>query len=336
MFRLGGMSKKAVTIALSGAGGNIGYAALFRIAAGDLLGPDTPVRLRLLEIPQGAAAAEGTVLELIDGAFPLLEDVSVHTDAASAFDGVNQAFLVGARPRTAGMERADLLEANGGIFGPQGRALNDHAADDVRVIVVGNPANTNALIAQRNAPDIPASRFTALTRLDHNRARGILAAQAGVPVAEVEGVTVWGNHSLTQYPDLSHATIGGVPALASVDPAWARDAYITRVAARGAEIIAARGLSSAASAASAAIDHMRDWVRGTPGESWTSVSLVSDGSYGVPAGLISSFPARSVNGVWEIVPGLSVDEFSRGRIDASVAELEAEREAVSALGLLAS
>ncbi len=333
-LRLGGMSTQPVTIAVSGAGGNIGYALLFRLAAGDLLGPDTPVRLRLLEIPAGEAAAAGTKLELIDGAFPLLDRVSVHTDAAEAFADANIVFLVGARPRTAGMERADLLEANAGIFGPQGRAINDHAAADVRVIVVGNPANTNALIAQRNAPDLPAERFTALTRLDHNRAVGILAAEAGVPVTEVTGITVWGNHSPTQYPDLSQASIGEVAALAAVDVDWARGAYIDRVAKRGAEIIAARGSSSAASAASAAIDHMRDWVLGTPGDAWTSVALVSDGSYGVPAGLISSFPAQSIEGRWAIVPDIDIDEFSRAKIDASVAELIAERDAVAALGLL--
>ncbi|MCS4277231.1 malate dehydrogenase [Mycetocola sp. BIGb0189] len=328
------MSTQPVTIAVSGAGGNIGYALLFRLAAGDLLGPDTPVRLRLLEIPAGEAAAAGTQLELIDGAFPLLDQVSVHTDATEAFTDANIVFLVGARPRTAGMERADLLEANAGIFGPQGRAINDHAAADVRVIVVGNPANTNALIAQRNAPDLPAERFTALTRLDHNRAVGILAAEAGVPVTEVTGITVWGNHSPTQYPDLSQASIGEVAALAAVDVDWARSAYIDRVAKRGAEIIAARGSSSAASAASAAIDHMRDWVLGTPGDAWTSVALVSDGSYGVPAGLVSSFPAQSIEGRWAIVPDIDIDEFSRARIDASVAELIAERDAVAALGLL--
>ncbi|RLP75333.1 malate dehydrogenase [Mycetocola tolaasinivorans] len=328
------MSTSPVTIAVSGAGGNIGYALLFRLAAGDLLGPDTRVRLRLLEVPAGVPAAEGTRLELIDGAYPLLVESTVHTDPAEAFADANIVFLVGAKPRTAGMERADLLEANAGIFGPQGRAINDHAAPDVRVIVVGNPANTNALIAQRNAPDLPPERFTALTRLDHNRAIGILAHQAGVPVDTISGITVWGNHSPTQYPDLSHASIRSVPALAVVDADWASTAYIERVAKRGAEIIAARGLSSAASAASAAIDHMRDWVLGTPGDSWTSVALVSTGAYDVPAGIVSSFPARSVEGRWHVVAGLSIDGFSRTRIDASVAELIAERDAVAALGLL--
>lgn len=328
------MTTSPVTIAVSGAGGQIGYALLFRILAGDLLGPQTPIRLRLLEIPSGVASAEGTRLELLDGAFELLEDVRVDTDPNLAFADANLIFLVGARPRTAGMERADLLEANAGIFGPQGRAIAENAAADVRVVVVGNPANTNALIASRSAVGVPAERFTALTRLDHNRALGLLADRAGVGVADIEGVTIWGNHSLSQYPDLSHARIGGVPALDRVDADWVRGDFITRVAARGAEIIAARGSSSAASAASAAIDHVRDWVRGTAGERWTSVALPSDGSYGVPAGLISSFPARSVDGAWQIVPGLEIDEFSRARIDASVAELLAERDAVAALGLL--
>lgn len=328
------MTTTPVTIAVSGAGGQIGYALLFRIAAGDLLGADVPVRLRLLEIPAGAAAAEGTRLELLDGAFPLLDEVRVDTDPARAFADANLVFLVGARPRTAGMERADLLEANAGIFGPQGRAIAEHAAADVRVVVVGNPANTNALIAQRAAAGVPADRFTALTRLDHNRAVGLLADRAEVGVADITGVTIWGNHSLSQYPDLSHARIGATPALERLDAVWARGDFVSRVAARGAEIIAARGASSAASAASAAIDHVRDWVHGTPAEGWTSVALVSDGSYGVPAGLVSSFPARSVNGAWQIVPGLDIDEFSRGRIDASVTELLAERDAVAALGLL--
>ncbi len=263
-----------MTITLTGAGGQIGYAALFRIASGALLGPDQPVNLRLLEIPQGVAAAEGTALELIDCAFPLLTSTNIFTDPNEAFEGANLAFLVGSRPRTAGMERGDLLQANGGIFAPQGRAINDHAADDIRVIVVGNPANTNALIAQRNAPDIPADRFSALTRLDHNRAIGILAQKAEVPVSEISGISIWGNHSATQYPDLSHAIVGNTPALDAVDPNWARGEYIDRVAKRGAEIIAARGSSSAASAANAAIDHMRDWVSGT-GKGWTSAALPS-------------------------------------------------------------
>ena len=322
-----------VTVAVTGAGGQIGYALLFRIASGQLLGRDVPVRLRLLEIPAGLGAAEGTALELQDGAFPLLHGVDVTDDPRAAFDGASVALLVGARPRAAGMERADLLEANGGIFGPQGAALNDVAADDVRVLVVGNPANTNALIASAHAPDIPADRFTAMTRLDHNRAVAQLAAKLGVPVSAIEGVIVWGNHSASQYPDLSHATVNGRPATELVDERWLADEYIPRVAKRGAEIIAVRGSSSAASAASAAIDHVRDWVDGT-GERWTSAAVVSDGSYGVPEGLISSFPVRGVDGRWEIVPGLAIDALSRERIDASVAELVAERDAVRELGLL--
>ncbi|MFE4467813.1 malate dehydrogenase [Leifsonia sp. NPDC056824] len=322
-----------VTVAVTGAGGQIGYALLFRIASGQLLGRDVPVRLRLLEIPAGLGAAEGTALELQDGAFPLLHGVDVTDDPRTAFDGASVALLVGARPRTAGMERADLLEANGGIFGPQGAALNDVAADDLRVLVVGNPANTNALIASAHAPDIPAERFTAMTRLDHNRAVAQLAAKLGVRVAAIEGVIVWGNHSASQYPDLSHATVNGRPATELVDEGWLAEEYIPRVAKRGAEIIAVRGSSSAASAASAAIDHVRDWVDGT-GERWTSAAIVSDGSYGVPAGLISSFPVRGVDGRWEIVQGIAIDAFSRVRIDASVAELVAERDAVRALGLL--
>ncbi|MFE4949565.1 malate dehydrogenase [Leifsonia sp. NPDC056665] len=322
-----------VTVAVTGAGGQIGYALLFRIASGQLLGHDVPVRLRLLEIPAGLGAAEGTALELQDGAFPLLHGVDVTDDPRAAFDGASVALLVGARPRTAGMERADLLEANGSIFGPQGAALNDVAADDVHVLVVGNPANTNALIASAHAPDIPAERFTAMTRLDHNRAVAQLAAKLGVPVSAIEGVIVWGNHSASQYPDLSHATVHGRPATELVDEGWLAEEYIPRVAKRGAEIIAVRGSSSAASAASAAIDHVRDWVDGT-GERWTSAAVVSDGSYGVPEGLISSFPVRGVAGRWEIVQGLAIDAFSRERIDTSVAELVAERDAVRALGLL--
>lgn len=333
------MPKQPITITLTGAGGQIGYAALFRIAAGDMLGPDQPVRLRLLEIPQGMRGAEGTALELSDCAFPLLEGVELSDDPDIAFDGANVAMLIGSRPRTAGMERGDLLAANGAIFGPQGAAIGARAADDVRVIVVGNPANTNALIAQQHAPDVPASRFTALTRLDHNRAVGLLAAEAGAAVGEVRGITIWGNHSATQYPDLSHATVSGRPALETVDVDWARGPYVERVAKRGAEIIDVRGGSSVASAANAAIEHVRDWVLGTglseDGEPRrTSAAVVSRGEYGVPEGLVSSFPVRSAGGDWEVVEGLSIDEFSRGRIDASVAELVAEREAVRALGLI--
>ncbi|WP_416442774.1 malate dehydrogenase [Leucobacter sp. HNU] len=324
---------QATTITLTGAGGQIGYAALFRIAAGDMLGPDRPVALRLLEIPQGMRGAEGAAMELLDCAFPLLESVEISDDPAVAFDGANIAMLVGSRPRAAGMERSDLLTANGAIFGPQGRAIGEHAADDVRVAVVGNPANTNALVAQRNASGLPAERFSALTRLDHNRAVGLLAAEAGAAVDRVDGVTIWGNHSATQYPDLSHATVDGRPALQAVDPAWARGAYVERVAKRGAEIIEVRGGSSVASAANAAIEHVRDWVLGT-GERWTSAAIVSSGEYGVPEGLISSFPVRSDGAEWRVVEGLDVDDFSRQRIDASVAELIAEHDAVRELGLI--
>ncbi|ERK72372.1 malate dehydrogenase [Leifsonia aquatica] len=327
------MSTSPVTVTITGAGGQIGYALLFRIASGQLLGPDVPVRVRLLEIPAGRSAAEGTALELQDGAFPLLHSVDVTEDANAAFDGANVALLVGARPRGAGMERADLLEANGAIFGPQGAAINAGAADDIRVLVVGNPANTNALIASAHAPDVPAERFTAMTRLDHNRAVAQLAAKLDVPVTSIERVIVWGNHSASQYPDLSHATVDGRPATELVDERWLADEYIPRVAKRGAEIIQVRGSSSAASAASAAIDHVHDWVNGT-GDRWTSAAIVSDGSYGVPAGLISSFPVRAVDGEWRIVDGLTIDDFSRQRIDASVAELVEERDAVRALGLL--
>lgn len=331
------MTHAPITITLTGAGGQIGYAALFRIAAGDLFGPDQPVSLRLLEIPQGMRAAEGAALELADCAFPTLAGVDITDDANVAFDGTNVALLIGSRPRTAGMERGDLLAANGAIFGPQGSAINARADDDVRVVVVGNPANTNALIAQQHAPDVPAERFTALTRLDHNRAVGLLAAETGAPVADIAGVTIWGNHSATQYPDLSHATVRGDAALAAVDLAWARGAYIERVAQRGAEIIEVRGGSSVASAANAAIEHTRDWVLGTGPRAagrWTSAATVSRGEYGVPEGLISSFPVTSSDGAWSIVDGLEIDEFSRERIDASVAELSAERDAVRELGLM--
>jgi len=316
---------------VTGAAGQIGYALLFRIASGAMLG-DEPVRLRLLEVPQALAAAEGTAMELADGAFPLLESVDVVDDAARAFDGASVALLVGARPRTAGMERADLLSANGGIFGPQGRAINDHAADDIRVLVVGNPANTNALIAAAHAPDVPAERFTAMTRLDHNRALAQAAAKLGVGVARLRRMTIWGNHSTTQVPDVSQLLVDGAPA--NLDPAWIDEVFIPEVAHRGAAIIAARGASSAASAASAAIDHVRDWIAGTPEGDWTSVALPSRGEYGIPDGLVSSFPAVSADGAWSVVPGLALPDAARTRLDASVAELEAEREAVRALGLL--
>jgi malate dehydrogenase len=327
-------SSAPVTVTVTGAAGQIGYALLFRVASGQLLGRGTPVRLRLLEIPQAVRAAEGVALELQDCAFPLLSGVDITDDATKAFDGTNVALLVGARPRTKGMERGDLLEANGGIFAPQGRAINAGAADDIRVLVVGNPANTNALIAQAAAPDVPAERFTAMTRLDHNRAVAQLAAKLDVPLTDVKRMTIWGNHSATQYPDLYHAEVGGKIAAEQVDDAWLRDEFIPRVAKRGAEIIDVRGASSAASAANAAIDHVFDWVNGTAEGDWTSAALPSDGSYGVAEGIISSFPVTSRNGAWTIVQGLPIDEFSRSRIDASVAELREEREAVRALGLI--
>lgn len=327
-------ARKPVNVTVTGAAGQIGYALLFRIASGALLGPDTPVRLRLLEITPALKAAEGTAMELFDAAFPLLDGIDITDDANVAFDGANVGLLVGARPRTKGMERGDLLEANGGIFGPQGKAINDHAADDIRVLVVGNPANTNALIAASHAPDVPASRFTAMTRLDHNRALSQLAAKTGACVADIDKVTIWGNHSATQYPDITKTTIKGeLVSDLLADRAWVEDDFIPTVAKRGAAIIEARGASSAASAASAAIDHVHDWVLGNSG-SWTSAAIVSDGSYGVPEGLVSSFPVVSKNGEWEIVQGLEIDEFSRARIDASVAELVEEREAVRALGLI--
>jgi malate dehydrogenase len=329
------MTRTPVTVTVTGAAGQIGYALLFRIASGALLGPDVPVKLRLLEIPQAVKAAEGTAMELDDCAFPLLAGVDIFDDATQAFAGTNVALLVGARPRTKGMERGDLLEANGGIFRPQGEAINAGAADDVKVLVVGNPANTNALIAQQHAPDVPAERFTAMTRLDHNRAVAQVAKKAGVAVTDIKKLTIWGNHSATQYPDLFHAEIAGKNAAETVnDRDWLENDFIPTVAKRGAAIIEARGASSAASAASAAIDHVHTWVNGTADGDWTSMAVVSDGSYGVPEGLISSFPVTTKDGKWEIVQGLEIDEFSRGRIDASVAELAEERDAVRKLGLI--
>ena len=328
------MTNAPVTVTVTGAAGQIGYALLFRIASGQLIGNDTPIRLRLLEIPQAVKAAEGTAMELDDCAFPLLESVDVFDDAKQAFQGTNVALLVGARPRTKGMERGDLLEANGGIFKPQGEAINAGAADDVRVLVVGNPANTNALIAQAHAPDVPAERFTAMTRLDHNRALTQLAQKLGVSVTDIRKLAIWGNHSATQYPDLFRAEVGGKIAAEQVERSWLADEFIPTVAKRGAAIIEARGASSAASAANAAIDHVHTWVNGTPEGDWTSAGVVSDGSYGVPEGLISSFPVVARGGRFEIVQGLEIDEFSREKIDASVAELSEEREAVRKLGLV--
>ncbi|WP_190813437.1 malate dehydrogenase [Saccharopolyspora pogona] len=328
------MTQAPVTVTVTGAAGQIGYALLFRIASGQLIGPDTPIKLRLLEIPQAVKAAEGTAMELNDCAFPLLQSIDITDDARTAFDGTNVALLVGARPRTKGMERGDLLEANGGIFKPQGEAINAGAADDVRVLVVGNPANTNALIAQAHAPDVPAERFTAMTRLDHNRALSQLAQKLDVSVTDIKKLTIWGNHSATQYPDLFHTEVGGKIAAEQVEQAWLADEFIPTVAKRGAAIIEARGASSAASAANAAIDHVHTWVNGTPEGDWTSAAVVSDGSYGVPEGLISSFPVTARDGKFEIVQGLEIDEFSRERIDASVNELVEERDAVRKLGLI--
>jgi malate dehydrogenase len=326
---------RSVNVTVTGAAGQIGYALLFRIASGQLLGQDTKVRLRLLEIPQAVKAAEGTAMELEDCAFPLLDGIDITDDAKTAFDGVNVALLVGARPRTKGMERGDLLEANGGIFKPQGEAINAGAADDVRVLVVGNPANTNALIAQQHAPDVPAERFTAMTRLDQNRAISQLANKLRVPVTEVKRLAIWGNHSATQYPDLFHAEVGGRNAAEAVDDQeWIENTFIPTVAKRGAAIIEARGASSAASAANAAIDHVYDWVNGTAEGDWVSMAVPSDGSYGVPKGLISSFPVVCKDGKYEIVQDLQIDAFSRAKIAASVAELEEERDAVRKLGLI--
>jgi len=323
-----------VKVAVTGAAGQIGYSLLFRIASGSLLGPDTPVELRLLEITPALTALEGVVMELDDCAFPTLAGVQTGDDPNQIFDGVNLALLVGARPRSKGMERGDLLEANGGIFKPQGQALNDRAADDVRVLVTGNPANTNALIAMSNAPDIPKERFSALTRLDHNRALAQLAAKAGVSVNDLAKMTIWGNHSATQYPDIFHAEVGGKNAAETIDDQdWLENEFIPTVQKRGAAIIEARGASSAASAASATVDAARDWLRGTPAGDWTSMAVRSDGSYGVPEGLISSFPVTT-GGDWSIVQGLDINDFSRARIDASTAELAEERDAVRTLNLL--
>jgi malate dehydrogenase len=329
------MTRTPVNVTVTGAAGQIGYALLFRIASGHLLGADVPVKLRLLEIPQGVKAAEGTAMELDDCAFPLLAGIDIFDDPNKGFEGANVGLLVGARPRTAGMERGDLLSANGGIFGPQGKAINDHAADDIRVLVVGNPANTNALIAQRNAPDVPADRFTAMTRLDHNRAVAQLAKKLGVSVADVKKLTIWGNHSATQYPDVFHADVNGENAAKAIgDESWLTDTFIPTVAKRGAAIIDARGASSAASAANAAIDHVFTWTNGTAEGDWTSAGVISDGSYGVPEGLISSFPVTAKDGKFEIVQGLDINDFSRARIDASVNELVEERDAVQGLGLI--
>jgi len=329
------MSKDPVRVAVTGAAGQIGYAILFRIASGQLLGPDQPVVLHLLEITPALDGLRGVAMELEDCAFPLLAGVVQTDDANLAFDGVNYALLVGSRPRTKGMERGELLEANGAIFTAQGKALSDNAADDVRILVVGNPANTNCLIAMNNAPNIPSERFTAMTRLDHNRAMAQVAAKAGVPVSDVTNMTIWGNHSATQYPDLFHARVGGRNAAELIDDqAWLESDFIPTVQKRGAAIIEARGLSSAASAANAAIDHVHTWVHGTAEGDWVSMAIPSDGSYGVPEGLLSSFPVTTSDGQYEIVQGLELNDFSRERIDASVAELGEERDEVAKLGLI--
>ncbi len=329
------MSTTPLKIAVTGAAGQIGYSLLFRLASGSLLGPDRPVELRLLEIEPALKALEGVVMELDDCAFPLLAGVEIGADATKIFDGVNLALLVGARPRGPGMERGDLLEANGAIFTAQGKALNEVAAEDVRIGVTGNPANTNALIAMTNAPDIPRERFSALTRLDHNRAISQLAKKTGAAVTDIKKITIWGNHSATQYPDIFHAEVGGKNAAKAVnDQDWIENDFIPTVAKRGAAIIDARGASSAASAASATTDAARDWLLGSPEGDWVSMAVISDGSYGVPEGLISSFPVTTKDGNWTIVQGLEIDDFSRGRIDKSTAELADERKAVTDLGLI--
>jgi malate dehydrogenase len=322
-----------VRVTVTGAAGQIGYSLVFRIASGQLLGPDQPVDLRLLEIPPAMGALEGVAMEIVDCAFPLLAGLDLHDNPEEAFDGVSIALLVGSRPRTKGMERAELLSENGKIFTGQGKALNERAASDVKVLVVGNPANTNCLIAMSNAPDIPRERFTSMMRLDHNRAVAQLAAKVEVSVSDVTQMGVWGNHSPTMYPDLFHAEVKGTQAAKVVDDqAWIENDFLPNVGKRGAAIIEARGASSAASAASAAIDHVRDWVSGT--SDWVSMGIASDGSYGVPEGLISGFPCTCANGEWSIVQGLDLDDFSRSKIDASVAELSDERSTVESQGLI--
>jgi malate dehydrogenase len=329
------VSTTPLKVAVTGAAGQIGYSLLFRLASGSLLGPDRPIELRLLEIEPALKALEGVVMELDDCAFPLLAGVEIGADATKIFDGANLALLVGARPRGPGMERSDLLEANGAIFTAQGKALNEVAADDVRIGVTGNPANTNALIAMSNAPDIPRERFSALTRLDHNRAISQLAQKTGAKVTDIKKMTIWGNHSATQYPDIFHAEVGGKNAAEVVnDQNWIENDFIPTVAKRGAAIIDARGASSAASAASATTDAARDWLLGSPDGDWVSMAVISDGSYGVPEGIISSFPVTTNDGNWSIVEGLEIDDFSRARIDKTTAELVDERKAVTELGLI--
>ena len=328
------MAKSPVTVTVTGPAGNIGYALLFRIASGAMLGPDVPVRLNLLEIPQAVKAAEGTAMELNDSAFPLLDSVNIYDDANKAFEGANVGLLVGARPRTKGMERADLLAANGGIFGPQGKAINDHAADDVKILVVGNPANTNAYIAAASAPDVPADRFNAMMRLDHNRAMSQLKEKTGTPISQIEKVVVWGNHSADQHPDVSYATLAGKAAIDQLDADWLSSYFVPTVAKRGAAIIEARGASSAASAASAAIDHVYDWVNGTPEGAWTTAGVASHGEYGVPEGLIFGFPTVAKNGEWEIVTGLDISAATQEGIDRNIKAAQEEIDAVKELGIL--
>ncbi len=326
---------RPVRVVVTGAAGQIGYALLFRIASGQLLGPDTPIELRMLEIPQARGALDGVAMELDDCAFPLLVNVVPTDDPNEAFDGANVCLLVGARPRTKGMERGDLLEANGAIFTVQGKAINDTAADDVKVLVVGNPANTNALIAMHSAPDVPNDRFTAMMRLDHNRALSQVAQKTGVPVSQVTNMTIWGNHSATQYPDVVHAKVSGASAWDAIgDEAWVADTFIPTVQTRGAAIIEARGGSSVASAANAAIDNMRDWCLGSRPNDWVSMGICSTGQYGTPEGLVVGLPCTCSGGQWSVVEGLDLDEFSKPRIDASVAELVEERSAVRELGLI--
>ena len=323
--------KKPMRVAVTGGAGQIAYSLLFRIASGEMLGPDRPVYLQLLEITPALNALKGVVMEINDCAYPLLQGVTVSDDPNVAFKDADVAMLVGAKPRGKGMERGDLLAENGKIFGPQGRALNEHASRDVKVLVIGNPANTNCLIAMKNAPDLDPRQFTAMTRLDHNRAISQVSEKTGSPVTDIRKVIIWGNHSATQYPDLNHATIAGKPAMAQLDQAWVRDQFIPRVQKRGAEVIEARGLSSAASAAYAGLDHMRDWVHGSADGDWISMGIPSDGSYGIPEGIIYSYPCVCRDGAYEIVQGLDVDDFSREKMDATRAELEEERDAVKDL-----
>lgn len=324
-----------VKVVVTGAAGQIGYALVYRIASGQMLGPDTKVELRLLEVPQARGALDGVAMELDDCAFPLLSNIVCTDDPNEAFNGANVGLLVGARPRTKGMERGDLLEANGAIFTVQGKAINDNAADDVKILVVGNPANTNAMIAMNSAPDVPRERFTAMMRLDHNRALTQVAQKTGASVSDVKNMTIWGNHSATQYPDVVHAKVAGQSAWDAIaDEAWVADTFIPTVQKRGAAIIEARGASSAASAANAAIDHIHDWVLGTPEGDWVSMGVAVDGQYGIDKGIICGLPCVAKNGEWSVVEGLELDAFSKPRIDASVAELREEHDAVKELGLI--